>query len=322
MARKRPGPPDEPHPTGVADAAGSLAAYAAGFLAQPESRSHEVGLTLGRAERALLIGLPGLDGTLKGRLAIPSTAPRSDRFSIDELARICLAISEALLDVEGRDAVRLLKLAGKITDLLNQAIDKRERSGKARWAAPKAGKARAAGRVYQLKITLKDIRPPIWRRVLVPDCSLETLHEVIQAAMGWENYHLYDFEVGGTRYTDPRGRDELDMEDASRARLSQVARGEKAKLRYTYDFGDNWQHEVLVEKVLPPEEAATYPVCIGGKRACPPEDVGGPWGYREFAEAIKDPEHERHEEFLGWRGGFDPEAFDPDAVDRALRRLR
>ena len=95
--------------------------------------------------------------------------------------------------------------------------------------------------------------------MLVPDCSLAKLHEVIQAAMGWENYHLYDFEVGGEHYTDPRGMADLDMEDASRAKLGQVAPEGKAKLRYTYDFGDNWQHEVLVEKVVPPEEGRDVP---------------------------------------------------------------
>ena len=216
--------------------------------------------------------------------------------------------------------MKLLSVAGKVTDLLNQAVGELERTEKPRRAAPKVGKttprSKAAGKVYQLKITLKDIRPPIWRRVLVPDCSLAKLHEVIQAAMGWENYHLYDFEVAGERYTDPRGMADLDMGDASRMKLSRVAPREKAKLRYTYDFGDNWQHEVLVEKILPPEEGQTYPVCIAGKRACPPEDVGGPWGYMEFAEAIRDPEHEQHEEFIEWRGEFDPEAFDPDAVNK------
>ena len=276
-----------------------------------------------------MIGLPELDEKLKERLDILSTATTSIRFTTDELARICLAVSEALLDAEGRDAVRLLKLAGKVTDLMNQAIGEREQPGKPRRAAPKAGKAtakpqatRATGQVYQLKITLKDIRPPIWRRVLVPDCSLSKLHEVIQVAMGWENYHLYDFEVGGERYTDPRGMDDLDMEDASKVKLGQVAPREKAKLRYTYDFGDTWQHEIVVEKVLPPGEGETYPLCIDGKRACPPEDCGGPWGYMEFAEAIKDPEHEQHEKFTEWRGEFDPEAFDLDAVNKELRRLR
>ena len=137
--------------------------------------------------------------------------------------------------------------------------------------------------------------------------------------MGWENYHLYDFEVGGEHYTDPRGMADLDMEDASRVKLGQVAPEGKAKFRYTYDFGDNWQHEVLVEKVVSPEEGQTYPVCIDGKRACPPEDVGGPWGYMEFAEAIRDPEHEQHEEFLEWRGEFDPEAFDLGRREQATQ---
>lgn len=326
MARKQPRSADHPQPTSMTDAAGMLATFAAGVLAQPESRSHEVGLTLGRVERAILIGLPELDVRLKGRLDIPTTASRSFRFTLDELARLCLALSEALLLAEGREVVTLLKLTGKVTGRLDQAIDDVEKRGKSRRVEPRARrttpKSQRAGSVYQLKVTLKDIRPPVWRRLLVPECSLAKLHEVIQVAMGWENYHLYDFEAGGKRYTDPRGMDELDMEDAGRARLSQVAPKEKVKLRYTYDFGDNWQHEVLVEKVLPPEEGRTYPVCIAGKRACPPEDVGGPWGYMEFAEAIRDPEHERHEEFLEWRGEFDPEAFDPDAVNKELRRLR
>ncbi len=326
MARKKSGTPDGPQPPRMTDAAGMLATYAAGVLGRPQSRAREVSLKLSHSERALLVGMPGLDVRLKERLDILSTATRALPFTLDELARICLAVSEALLDVEGRDAVRMLGVAGKVTDVLDQAVGELVRTEKPRRAVPKVEKttpkSKAAGKVYQLKITLKDIKPPIWRRVLVPDCSLAKLHEVIQAAMGWENYHLYDFEVGGQHYTDPRGTDDLDMEDASRAKLSQIATREKAKLRYTYDFGDNWQHEVLVEKILASEEGKVYPVCIAGKRACPPEDVGGPWGYMEFAEAIKDPEHERHEEFIEWRGEFDPEAFDLDAVNEGLRRLR
>src|SRR4051794_8899446 len=206
MARKKSGPPDDVTTPGMADAAGMLATFAAGVLGPPESRAHEVSLKLSRSERAILVGVPGLDATLKGRLDIPSAAVRSFTFTMDELARICLALSEALLDAEGRDAVKLLKMSGKVTDLLNQAIDEVERAGKPRRAAPQAGenvakkvtaKSRARGTVYQLKVTLKDIKPPIWRRLLVPDCTLTGLHEVIQAAMGWENYHMYDFEVGG-----------------------------------------------------------------------------------------------------------------------------
>ncbi len=328
MARKKSRTPDDVNPPGTTDAAGMLATFAAGVLGQPASRAHEVTLKLGHSERAVIAGVPGLDVGLKKRLDIPTTGVKSFPFTMDELARICLALSEALLDAEGRDAVKLLKVTGKVTDLLNQAIAEVERAGKPRRAAPKAGKPTAkkakgaTGTIYQLKVTLKDIKPPVWRRLLVPDCSLAKLHEVIQVAMGWENYHLYDFEAGGERYTDPRGMADLDMEDASRAKLGQIAPEAKAKLRYTYDFGDNWQHEVLVEKVLSPEEGTTYPVCIDGKRACPPEDVGGPWGYMEFAEAIRDPEHEQHEEFREWRGEFNPEAFDLDEVNKRLKRLR
>ena len=306
-----------------------LATFAAGVLGRPASRVHEVSLKLSRSERAIVIGVAHLDAGLKRRLDTPSTGVTSFPFTLDELARICLALSETLLDAEGRDAVKLLKVTGKVSDLLNQAIAEVEQAGKPRRAAPKAGSprampkaTRATGMVYQLKVTLKDIKPPVWRRLLVPDCSLTELHAVIQAAMGWENYHLYDFEVGGEHYTDPRGMADLEMEDASRAKLSQFAPEGKAKFRYTYDFGDNWQHEVLVERVVSPEEGQTYPACIDGERACPPEDVGGTWGYMEFAEAIDDPEHERHEEFTEWRGEFDPEAFDADAVNEQLKRLR
>lgn len=325
MARKTPSQPEDPNPSRMTDAAVMLAIDAAGFLAQPASRAQEVRIRLGHVERSILIGLPELDVELKGRLDILSTATTSIRFSVGELARICLAVSGALLDVEGRDAVRMLKIAGKVTDLLSQAVGEGETPSEARRAVPKVGnaapKSKPESTIYQLKVSLRDIQPPIWRRILVADCSLDWLHEIIQVAMGWENYHMYDFEVGGVRYTDPRGMGDLDMEDASRARLGKLVTKEKAKLRYTYDFGDNWQHEVLVEKILPPEEGRKYPVCITGKRACPPEDCGGPWGYMEFAEAIRDPKHERHEEFIEWRREFDPDAFDPDALNKRLKRL-
>jgi Plasmid pRiA4b ORF-3-like protein len=327
MARKKSSPRGDLKPPGMTDAAGMLATFAAGVLGQPESRAHEVSLKLSPSERAIVVGVPGLDVRLKERLNIPSAATRSFPFTMDELARICLALSEALLDAEGRDAVKLLKVTGQVTDLLNQAIAEVRKPSKSGRASPKAKetkpKTKPAGESYQLKVTLKDIKPPIWRRLLVSDCSLTRLHEVLQVAMGWENYHLYSFEVGGTSYTDPRGAADLDMEDAGRAKLSEVLLKEKAKLRYTYDFGDNWEHEVVVEKILPPGEGPKNPGCLDGKRACPPEDVGGPWGYQDFLEAISDPGHEQHEELMEWSGGdFDPEAFDLQAVNKGLRRLK
>jgi hypothetical protein len=210
------------------------------------------------------------------------------------------------------------------TDMAKRGASKAAESSPSEKVVAKLSKsqpARSTGKVYQLKITLKNVKPPIWRRVQVSDCSLALLHEIIQVVMDWDDQHLYSFEVGGTEYSDRRGSKELDMEDASRARLSRLITNEKFKFTYTYDFGDNWEHQVLVEKIVPPEEGQMYPVCLEGKRACPPEDVGGPWGYEEFAEAIRDPAHERHEELLEWVGEFDPEAFDPDAVNKLLRRL-
>jgi hypothetical protein len=176
------------------------------------------------------------------------------------------------------------------------------------------------GAVYQLKITLRDVRPPIWRRVLVKDCSLSRLHEVIQIAMGWDSYHLYSFEVDGIDYGDPdMTGDELDMKDDRRAKLSRLVPGEKFKFRYIYDFGDNWEHEITVEKLLPAEAGTSYPVCVAGKRAGPPEDVGGVWGYMEFVQAMRDPKHPQHRELAEWYGDpFDPEVFDIDEVNRRL----
>ncbi|QDV37688.1 IS1096 element passenger TnpR family protein [Tautonia plasticadhaerens] len=207
MARKKPSSPGDPQPPGMTNAAGMLATFAAGVLTQPESRSHAADLKLGRSERAVIAGVPGLDVGLKERIDIPSTGVKSFRFTLDELARICLGLSEALLDAEGREVVKLLKVTGKVTDVLDQAVGELAKGGSPRRAAQKAGKttpksqatkaARATGTIYQLKITLKDIRPSIWRRLLVRDCSLAALHEVIQVAMGWENYWSSAIELPG-----------------------------------------------------------------------------------------------------------------------------
>jgi hypothetical protein len=147
-------------------------------------------------------------------------------------------------------------------------------------------------KVYQIKITLKDIKPPIWRRLQVTnDTVLEKLHEIIQVAMGWDNYHLHQFIDGDTYYVQPDSDYDDVMKSENGVAISQLVSGEGARFHYEYDFGDGWVHEILVEKILPVEKGTQYPVCIKGKRACPPEDVGGAWGYSDFLETIMNPKN-------------------------------
>jgi Plasmid pRiA4b ORF-3-like protein len=178
--------------------------------------------------------------------------------------------------------------------------------------------------VYQIKVTLRGSKPPIWRRIQVTSgTTLAQLHRILQRVMGWEGSHLYQFVVGGMEYGDPNMLEEMEGEDARRVTLATPVRGAKAKFHYEYDFGDGWDHELRIEKVLPFEAGKRYPVCLTGKRACPPEDCGGIWGYADFLDAIHDPQHPEHEAMLEWIGGeFDPEAFDLDEVNRDLQRLK
>jgi len=179
-------------------------------------------------------------------------------------------------------------------------------------------------KIYQLKITLKDSKPPIWRRVQVPsDLSLATLHRIIQEVMGWSDSHLHQFRLGETYYGVPDPDDFYEVKNEKTVKLSRLVSQPKAKLSYEYDFGDSWEHEILLEKILLPDSGVKHPVCITGKRACPPEDCGGIWGYYGFLEAIQNPDHPEHDEMLEWvGGGFDPEAFDLDEVNRVLRRIK
>ena len=183
-----------------------------------------------------------------------------------------------------------------------------------------------ASSIYQLKITLRDCRPPIWRRVQVRSNELLAhLHYVIQLSMGWTNSHLHSFSIHGIEYGVPMPEfdmDDMEVSDEKKIKLSEFIPGEKFKFSYLYDFGDSWEHEILVEKVLAADPETEYPICIKAKRACPPEDCGGAWGYRDFLEAIQDPEHPEHEEMLQWVGGsFDPENADLDEANEQLKRI-
>ncbi|MEW6087477.1 MAG: plasmid pRiA4b ORF-3 family protein [bacterium] len=179
-------------------------------------------------------------------------------------------------------------------------------------------------KIYQLKITLNDSHPSIWRRFLVKsNVLLPDLHKIIQTIMGWTNSHLHEFEIEGNIYGLPD--DEFDDEnriiDYSSIKLDSLINKENEKFTYTYDFGDNWEHTILLEKFLPIEKKVYYPKCIDGKRNCPPEDCGGMGGYENLLEIIKNPEHEEYEGMMEWlEEEFDPEYFNLSGINELLKQ--
>lgn len=179
---------------------------------------------------------------------------------------------------------------------------------------------------YQLKVTLLQSRPPIWRRLLVPaEVNLGDLHTIVQVSMGWDSvgwdYHLHQFQVDGVSYGNPDHWDGWGprVDDERRARLWDVA-GVGSRLKYWYDFGDDWWHELKVEKVTDDPSALAGPTCLDGRRACPPEDCGGIYGYEELLRILADPTDPQHEEMAEW-AGVDPEAFDVIEVNGRLEGL-
>ena len=179
--------------------------------------------------------------------------------------------------------------------------------------------------VFQFKITLIGSKPPIWRRIQVPATyTFWDLHVAIQDAMGWLDYHLHSFEMMEPKHGQKvtigiPSEDDIDygweVLAGWRQKISNYFSIENKVADYVYDFGDNWAHRILLEKILSRDKTTNYPLCIKGKRACPPEDCGGVWGYEELLETIKDPDHEEHKEMLEWIGKeFDPEHFDMKEV--------
>ena len=175
--------------------------------------------------------------------------------------------------------------------------------------------------VYQIKVTLDETEPPVWRRIVVPaDTRLAELHRILQVVMGWYNYHLHQFIVGDKHYGVPDPEYGFEMRDERRVRLGRIVGGEGFSFKYVYDFGDNWVHTLFVERTMMVDPwGERLPMCIDGSRACPPEDVGGVGGYADFLEAIADPEHEEHDEYVVWSGGdYDPDEVNLKVINWAL----
>jgi hypothetical protein len=174
--------------------------------------------------------------------------------------------------------------------------------------------------IYRLKVTLHGSKPPIWRRFLVPSSiTLKNLHNAIQAVMGWTDSHLHQFEWDGILYGVSDREFGLTRVSENKTTVDQLLRHPKDRMTYEYDFGDSWVHDVVLEAVLPPEGDGRYPIVEAGRRACPPEDVGGIYGYAHFLEAISNPKHPEHTEMMEWAGeSFDPEFFDTKEANLAI----
>jgi len=183
--------------------------------------------------------------------------------------------------------------------------------------------ARTLRSIYQLTVTLQGIKLPIWRRFQIASTeNLGDVHIVLQVVMGWTNSHLHEFVMGGNRYGIPDEEFPSDVLDEMDYRLDQLLKKEKDTLSYAYDFGEGWEHEIVLEKVLPFDTGVVLPVCLDGARACPPEDVGGMPGYAMFLETISDPAHPEYNEMLEWVGGdYDPEEYDLAEANDLLREV-
>lgn len=176
---------------------------------------------------------------------------------------------------------------------------------------------------YQLRVTIDGTVPPIWRRLIVPAGStLGQLHQILQIAFGWEGYHLHQFTIGETSYTDPTMMGDLGNLDEEDVTLAEVAPPIGLRFTYEYDFGDSWQHVILVEAPTADTPGTPSPSCVDGQYAGPPEDCGGVPGYEILREALADPDHPQHAHWREWLGDdYDPDAFDREAINAELSRL-
>lgn len=182
--------------------------------------------------------------------------------------------------------------------------------------------------IVQIRMTLRDVEPPVWRQVRVPaDFPLRRLHDVIQAVMCWLDYHLHEFKIGDRLYGQPEiaGEDHVGPKLYSdrNTRLAQLLKRGIDRFTYTYDFGDEWRLDIEIEETLRAEPGVDYPVLVAGARRAPPEDSGGPFGFMDFVDAISDPDHPDHEHLMDWYGRhFDSEDMDLDTVEAMLSRIR
>lgn len=333
MARKKAAPSIEPPQTINFDAAkkaevlaknaGQLAEFAATALIAAESMGIKTkpleNFSLSPAQREVLLTVPSISKTIKTKLA-----KEKANFTVTDVASMTMALAEVSIEGDPRKQIAVLLVAKHLTDRLQAGISG---LGEAKLRKAKKPKAKAdPNTVYQFKITLVESKPTIWRRIQVEDCTLDKLHEHIQTAMGWTNSHLHQFEIFEKRYGDPEllddGFDDFECIDSTKTKISDITpnAGKRFSFTYEYDFGDGWEHEILFEGSPQKEPGKKYPLCLEGARACPPEDVGGIYGFYEFLEALADPKHEQHDNFMEWGGDFDPKEFDAGEATKTMKK--
>ena len=176
-------------------------------------------------------------------------------------------------------------------------------------------------RIYQIKVSLVGISPLIWRRLLVLDTtSIAELHYILQIAMGWEDYHLHRFQIYAKDYGISQMGGMGFSDNPWTVRLADFGFRVRDRFTYEYDFGDNWEHDLRIEAILDPDPKKTYPICIDGKRACPPEDCGGAWQYMHILHVLKSRWHPDRREIREWIGkSFDPAVFTRRRINAELR---
>jgi hypothetical protein len=306
----------------IADQAVQIAEFAAKALVAAKQLQIKTkpldDFCLAPGQRDVLLLIPGLSKSIKNKLA------KEKPLTVAEVASVTMALAEDLPGGELQRQVAVLLVAAHVMDRLQLEI-----RAKAQPRVNERLKRRALAKLdvlYQFKITLLESTPPIWRRIQVQDCTLDQLHEHIQTAMGWTNSHLHQFEIKDTRYGDPAlladDFEDFEWVDSTVTMVSDILpkTGKRFAFNYEYDFGDGWRHEVLYEGSPPLVKGKKYPLCLEGERACPPEDVGGVWGYAEYLAALANPKHECHDEYMEWSGPFDPDDFDRRKATREMRK--
>ena len=291
-------------------------------LKRSKKANHPYPLKLTQQQRETLLRCTDLSRNLKKKIEQAEEGTQIISVTWNELHTLNDETGQASVYAPSADKKRLMAVMSRVVKFFEE-----EHAEVFALKVPPTQRPAKTDLLFQFKITLLDIKPAIWRRIQVPDCTLADLHEYIQASFGWENYHLHQFEIDGLHYSQPAPDGDdfgMDFEDETDVLLSKLLPKSAKRIRwiYEYDFGDGWRHEVLFEGVPPIDPKAKAPLCLEGERACPPEDCGGPPGYADYLEAIADPEHEQHEEMMEWRGPFDPSVFDAKKATKEMRKVK